>query len=99
MSWKSIIWNGLLVAAVCLAVFLLYRIFQQYSLDEIVQSVRSIPFLTFCTALLFTAASYLCLSCFDLLAIRSLGKSCHTGTFCSPRSSAFRSAIISDLPG
>lgn len=75
MSWKSIIWNGLLVAALCLAVFLLYRIFQRYSLDEIVQSVRSIPFSTFCTALLFTAASYLCLSCFDLLAIRSLGKS------------------------
>ncbi|MBY5368499.1 lysylphosphatidylglycerol synthase domain-containing protein [Rhizobium leguminosarum] len=75
MSLKSIIWNGLLIAALCLAVFLLYRIFQQYSLDEIVQSVRSIPFLTFCTALLFTAASYLCLSCFDLLAIRSLGKS------------------------
>ncbi|WP_163872762.1 lysylphosphatidylglycerol synthase domain-containing protein [Rhizobium laguerreae] len=75
MSWKSIIWNGLLVAALCLAAFLLYRIFQQYSLDEIIQSVRSIPFSTFCTALLFTAASYLCLSCFDLLAIRSLGKS------------------------
>ena len=75
MSLKSIILNGLLVAALCLAVFLLYRIFQQYSLDEIVQSVRSIPFSTFCTALLFAAASYLCLSCFDFLAIRSLGKS------------------------
>jgi uncharacterized membrane protein YbhN (UPF0104 family) len=75
MSLKSMIWNGLLVAALCLAVFLLYRIFQQYSLDQIVQSVRSIPFSTFCTALLFAAASYLCLSCFDLLAIRSLGKS------------------------
>ena len=43
MSLKSMIWNGLLVAALCLAVFLLYRIFQQYSLDQIVQSVRSIP--------------------------------------------------------
>ncbi|MBB3350271.1 hypothetical protein FHT70_000172 [Rhizobium sp. BK049] len=75
MSLKSIIMNGLLVAALCLAVFLLYRIFQQYSLDEIVQSVRSIPLSTFLTALVFAAASYLCLSCFDLLAIRSLGKS------------------------
>ncbi|ARO33963.1 lysylphosphatidylglycerol synthetase/UPF0104 protein (plasmid) [Rhizobium sp. NXC14] len=75
MSLKSIIMNGLLVAALCLAVFLLYRIFQQYSLDEIVQSVRSIPLSTFLTALVFVAASYLCLSCFDLLAIRSLGKS------------------------
>ncbi|PDT27491.1 hypothetical protein CO660_22535 [Rhizobium sp. L9] len=75
MSLKSIIMNALLVAALCLAVFLLYRIFQQYSLDEIVQSVRSIPLSTFLTALVFAAASYLCLSCFDLLAIRSLGKS------------------------
>ncbi|EJZ18801.1 lysylphosphatidylglycerol synthase domain-containing protein (plasmid) [Rhizobium sp. Pop5] len=75
MRWKSIIWNGLFVAALCLAGFLLYRIFQQYSPDEIVRSVRSIPFSTFCAALLLAAASYLCLSCFDLLAIRSLGKS------------------------
>ncbi|OWV82013.1 hypothetical protein ATY77_01860 [Rhizobium sp. R634] len=75
MNLKSIILNGLLVAGLCLAVFLLYRIFQQYSLDQIVQSVRSIPLSTFCTALLFAAASYLCLSCFDFLAIRSLGKS------------------------
>lgn len=75
MSLKNAIWNGLLVAALCVAGLLLYRIFRQYSLEQIVQSVRSIPFPSFCTALLFAAASYLCLSCFDLLAIRSLGKS------------------------
>lgn len=75
MNLKSVIWNGLLVAALCIAGFLLYRIFRQYSLEQIVQSVRSIPFATFGAALLFAAASYLCLSCFDLLAIRSLGKS------------------------
>ena len=75
MSLKNAIWTGLLVAALCIAGFLLYRIFRQYSLEQIVQSVRSIPFPTFCTALLFAAASYLCLSCFDYLAIRSLGKS------------------------
>ncbi|WP_085740388.1 lysylphosphatidylglycerol synthase domain-containing protein [Rhizobium sp. CIAT894] len=75
MSLKNIIWNGLLVAAFCLAIFLLYRIFQQYSLEQIVKSVGSIPLSNFCMALLFAAASYLCLSCFDLLAIRSLGKS------------------------
>ncbi|AHG48106.1 membrane protein (plasmid) [Rhizobium leguminosarum bv. trifolii CB782] len=75
MSLKSMIWNGLLVAALCFAVFLLYSIFEQYSLDQIVQSVRSIPLSNFCTALLFATASYLCLGCFDLLAIRSLGKS------------------------
>ncbi|KPH07227.1 UPF0104 family protein (plasmid) [Rhizobium acidisoli] len=75
MSLKSMSWNGLLVAALGFAVFLLYRIFEQYSLYQIVQSVRSIPLSSFCTALLFAAASYLCLGCFDLLAIRSLGKS------------------------
>jgi uncharacterized membrane protein YbhN (UPF0104 family) len=75
MTLKSIIWNGLFVAALCLAFFLLYRIFEQYSYDQVVQSVRSIPFWRLCLALLCAAASYLCLSCFDLLAIRSLGKS------------------------
>ncbi|PDS99641.1 hypothetical protein CO659_02355 [Rhizobium sp. S9] len=75
MNLKRIIWNGFLVAALCVAGLLLYRIFRQYSLEQIVQSVRSIPFATFCTALLFAMSSYLCLSCFDLLAIRSLGKS------------------------
>ncbi|GAA3065618.1 lysylphosphatidylglycerol synthase domain-containing protein [Rhizobium viscosum] len=75
MTLKSMIWNGLFVAALCLAFFLLYRIFEQYSFEQIVQSVRSIPFWRFCLALLCAAASYLCLSCFDLLAIRSLGKS------------------------
>jgi len=75
MTLKSIIWNGLLLGALCLAFFLLYRIFEQYSFDQVVQSVRSIPFWRFCFALLWAAASYLCLSCFDFLAIRSLGKS------------------------
>ena len=75
MRLKNILWHGLFVAALCLVGFLLYRIFQQYSLDDIARSVHSIPFSTFCAGLLFAAASYLCLSCFDLLAICSLGKS------------------------
>jgi len=75
MTLKSIIWNGLLAAALCLALFLLYRIFQQYSFDQVIQSVRSIPLWRVCLAVLCAAASYLCLSCFDFLAIRSLGKS------------------------
>ena len=75
MTLKSIIWNGLLVAALCLAFFLLYRIFEQYSFDQVIQSMRSIPLWRVCLAVLCAAASYLCLSCFDFLAIRSLGKS------------------------
>lgn len=75
MTLKSIIWNGLLVAALCFAIFLLYRIFEQYSFDQIAESVRSIPVSALCFALFFAAASYFCLSLFDFLAIRSLGKS------------------------
>lgn len=75
MTLKSMVWNGLFVAALCLAFSLLYRIFEQYSFDQVVHSVLSIPVWRFCLALFCAAASYLCLGCFDLLAIRSLGKS------------------------
>lgn len=75
MNYKRLLWNGFFVLALCLAAYLLYRIFSQYSLDDIRRSVESIPATNFVLAILATAASYLCLTGFDYLAIRSLGKS------------------------
>ncbi|MGY5810328.1 lysylphosphatidylglycerol synthase domain-containing protein [Rhizobium sp. LEGMi198b] len=75
MTLKSLIWNGLLIAATCLAFWLLYRILHHYSLDDIGNSLLSIPLRHLCLALLCAAASYLCLTGFDLLAILSLRKS------------------------
>lgn len=74
MSYKRLLWNGFFGVALCLAAYLLYRIFSQYSLDDIIRSVKSIPAKNFVLAILATAASYLCLTGFDYLAIRSLGK-------------------------
>lgn len=74
MTLKRLFGNVVLVLALCLAGYLLYRVFRQYSFSEIIQSLRSIPISRFCLALVFAAASYVCLTLFDFLAIRSLGK-------------------------
>jgi len=64
----------LVCAAVCLAVFLVYRSLGRYSVDEIEQSVRSIAGLRLASAFLFVILSYFCLSMFDALAVRYAGK-------------------------
>lgn len=63
----------LAVAALALAAFLLYRTLRGYSLDEIVDSVASVPAWRLLTAGGFAAASYLCLSLFDAMAVRYAG--------------------------
>lgn len=61
-------------AAVALAVFLLHRTLSRYSLEEIVQSMRSIPAFRVILSLGCAAASYLCLTAFDWLALRYVDK-------------------------
>jgi uncharacterized membrane protein YbhN (UPF0104 family) len=69
-------WLGpaLAVVLVTLAAFLLYRTLSQYSAAEIAESVTSIPSGRLALAGLFAAASYLCLTCFDFLALRYVGQ-------------------------
>jgi uncharacterized membrane protein YbhN (UPF0104 family) len=57
-----------------LAGYLLYRGLSRYSLDEIAASLRAIPLGSLGLAGLFTAASYLCLTGFDWLALHYVGK-------------------------
>ncbi|MBW6421955.1 flippase-like domain-containing protein [Rhizobium sp. XQZ8] len=64
----------LVCAAVCLAVFLVYRSLGRYSVDEIEQSVRSIAGLRLASAFVFVILSYFCLTMFDALAVRYAGK-------------------------
>ena len=74
-SRKRRVWMSLLaVAAVSLAAFLLYRTLSRYSFDEILASVRAVPFARLAGAAGFAAASYLCLTGFDWLAVRYAGK-------------------------
>ena len=68
-GWKALI----VVLAVCLAGFLLYRTLSQYSFEELVASVGAIPAARFLAAGGFAAASYLCLTGFDYLALRYVG--------------------------
>src|SRR5918994_56761 len=57
-------------AALGLAAFLIYRISQQYTLEDIKQSVAAIPAVRLLAAGGFAALSYLCLTGFDWLAVR-----------------------------
>ena len=65
----------LAVVACSLAGFLVYRIVQEYDLAEVATALQSMPLLRVFTALGFAAASYLCLTGVETLAVRFAGKS------------------------
>lgn len=64
----------LVAAGLCLAGFLIYRALTRYDLDGIITSVTSIPQGRLAMAGGFAAASYLCLTGFDALAVRYVGR-------------------------
>jgi hypothetical protein len=63
----------LIVAVLAVAGFLLYRTLSRYSLDQIVASIAAISPTRLGVAGGFAAASYLCLTGFDALAVRYAG--------------------------
>jgi uncharacterized membrane protein YbhN (UPF0104 family) len=65
-GWMPLVAAGL----VALAAFLLYRTLSRYSFDQVVDSVMAIPAWRLASAAAFAAASYLCLTGFDWLALR-----------------------------
>jgi uncharacterized membrane protein YbhN (UPF0104 family) len=65
---------ALSVAALALTAYLLYHTLSRYSLDEIVASLRALPLRRLAFAGCFAAASYGCLTGFDWLALRSIGR-------------------------
>lgn len=74
MSLKRILLNGVLIAALCLAAYLLYTTFRHYTLEQVLQSVETIPLSSFLKGLAFVAASYFSLTLFDVLALYYVGK-------------------------
>jgi glycosyltransferase 2 family protein len=69
------IWKPLIaVLGVGLAAFLLYRTLSRYSLDQLFDAVAAIPIARLAAAGGFAAASYVCLSGFDYLALRYVGQ-------------------------
>jgi len=66
----------LLVTGILLLVYwLLRRELRHYDLADVISHVAAIPFSTLFLAVLLTAASYLCLTAYDWLALRYVGKS------------------------
>jgi glycosyltransferase 2 family protein len=61
--------------AVCGAIFLLYQTLRDYTFTEITDALGTLPSKNVALAVCFAAGSYLCLSCFDALAVRYVGRS------------------------
>lgn len=64
----------LVALIICIAVVLVYRSLSRYSWEDITGSLALIPGWRLITASLFVAASYACLSLFDWLGLRYVGK-------------------------
>lgn len=65
---------ALAIGLLSLAAFLLYRTLSSYSMEQIARSVTGISSLRLGLAVACAAASYLCLTGFDWLAVRYAGK-------------------------
>lgn len=70
MTKKQFFTYSMLIVGFGLAAWLLYQVFREHSFSEIVQSVRDIPAANLALALLFSFASYLCLTGFDWCGVR-----------------------------
>ncbi|MPT22142.1 MAG: UPF0104 family protein [Starkeya sp.] len=71
---RTHILHAVVAGAVLLAGWLVYRTLSQYSWEDIRNSVSAIPKANFALALAFSAGSYVCLTFFDFLALRYVGK-------------------------
>jgi glycosyltransferase 2 family protein len=74
-KWRRWLTPVFVVAVLGLAGFLIHRALTRYSLDEITASLTSIPIDHIARMGGFAAASYLCLTFFDAMAVRYVGRS------------------------
>lgn len=70
MTRKQIFTYLMLVVGFGAAGYLLYHTFREYSVDDVITSVRAIPTANLLSALVFAFGSYLCLSGFDWAGVR-----------------------------
>lgn len=64
----------LFAAAIIGAGYLLYRTWSQYSFDDVMRALTSIPKTNLVLGMLFAACSYFCLTCNDWLGVRYAGR-------------------------
>lgn len=74
MSAKRVLINATLILGLLLAAYLLYKVFNRYSLDEVLRSIEAIPVSRLLSGLGFAALSYLCLTGFDWMGLRYAGR-------------------------
>lgn len=74
MAVSRLLLRALVFVAVCGAAYLIYRGLSRYSVQELMDSLSSIPPARLAAGLGFAAASYACLGVFDALAVRYAGK-------------------------
>lgn len=74
MAVSRLVLRLVVLVAICGAAFLLYRALSRYTVEEIAVSAGDVPAARLAGALAFAAASYLCLTGFDWLAVRYAGK-------------------------
>src|SRR4051812_7394377 len=72
MRWVPAIFGAV---AVSLATFLLFHTLSRYSFAEVYASVAAIPATRFAIGAAFAAASYACLTGFDWMALKYVGRS------------------------
>lgn len=72
-SWRRLR-GAVALVIVALAAFLLYRTLSGYEYDDLVGSILSVPLSHLGMAVGWAAASYLCLTGFDYLALRYVGR-------------------------
>lgn len=74
MAFAKIFTRLLIAAALCGGAYLVYRAFSRYTFAEIMEALGALPPWRIAVAIGFAAASYLCLTFFDFLALRSVGR-------------------------
>ena len=62
------------IAATCVGLFLLYRVFQKNDIGEVIAVIGSVPADVIGLALLLTAASFTCIAVLEFLAVRYAGQ-------------------------
>ncbi len=68
------IFKAIVLIAVAVAAYLLFQTLRQYTVAQIYDALMAIPAKNLALSLAFAAASYLCLSFFDALGVRYIGK-------------------------
>ena len=70
MTGRQILTYMLIIVGISAAAYLLYETFSEYSLREVIGSVREIPAQNLALAMLFAFGSYICLTGFDWAGVR-----------------------------